>query len=120
MTKQQWAKIMVGAVGTCREYTAFRIVSWVDPDKSEYPDVASCIIIFIIETDIGLPGYITKKFLKKYNFMAKEDLRNVFRERHCDVDQMFIDSEKEKKDIQQQIYHNHKIGEENETTTNNR
>lgn len=74
MNKITWAQMMVGQLGFTRDMGVFRILSWVNPDKATTTEM----IVFIVETEIGLPGYIEKRCLKAYDNMEEEQVKRAF------------------------------------------
>lgn len=66
--------MMVGQIGFDREFGYFRIVSWINTDQY----TTTNIITFIIENELGFPGYILKKCLKKYDKMPEEEIKRDF------------------------------------------
>lgn len=65
---------MVGQIGYDREFGNFRIISWVNTDCF----TTTNIVTFIIEDELGFPGHIQKKCLKKYDRMADEEIKKEF------------------------------------------
>jgi hypothetical protein len=74
MNKIMWARMMVGQIGQHREFGYFRIVSWVNTDQYTTTD----LITFIIESELGLPGHLIKRCLKKYDQMTENDIKRDF------------------------------------------